>query len=232
MDHEDVDHAPMVADSANVSDEAIIGARSRIWDLVQVREGARIGDDCIVGRGAYIDAGVPIGDRCKIQNYALIYEPASLATGVFIGPAAVLTNDTYPRAIGPDGRLKSAADWTPVGVTVAEGASVGARAVCVAPVRIGRWAMVAAGAVVTADVTDFALVVGTPARRIGWVGRTGHRLRADADGWICPDTGQRFREHEGTLYEETAYEETSHEGTGRDNPPAGHGRRAAPGTQP
>lgn len=202
--HESVDASPsaMIAAGAEVHGTAVLGAGTKIWSLAQVREHATLGTECIVGRGAYIDAGVPIGDRCKIQNYALIYEPASLGDGVFVGPAAVFTNDTHPRAVEPDGRLKSADDWTAVGVTVADGASIGARAVCIAPIRIGRWAMVAAGAVVTGDVADFALVAGVPARRIGWVGRTGSRLIPAPDGWVCPDTGRRYREHGPTLEEE------------------------------
>lgn len=117
--------------------------------------------------------GVRIGDNVKLQNYALVYEPAELGDGVFVGPAVVLTNDRNPRSVGPEGRQKRGGDWEAVGVTVAEGASLGARSVCVAPLRIGRWAMVAAGAVVTHDVPDFGLVVGVPARRVGWVGRSG-----------------------------------------------------------
>ncbi len=109
----------------------------------------------------------------KIQNYALVYEPAVVGDGAFIGPAAVFTNDHFPRSVNPDGSVKSGHDWEPVGVTVLEGASIGARSVCVAPVTIGRWALVAAGATVIRDVPDFALVVGSPARRIGWVGRAG-----------------------------------------------------------
>jgi UDP-2-acetamido-3-amino-2,3-dideoxy-glucuronate N-acetyltransferase len=107
----------------------------------------------------------------------------------------VLTNDTFPRAVNPDGTLKSAHDWEPVGVVVREGASVGARAVCVAPVVVGRWATVAAGAVVTRDVPDFALVAGVPARRIGWVGRAGMRLTDEGEGrWSCPASGETYRE--------------------------------------
>ena len=93
-----------------------------------MREDAVLGENCIVGRGAYIGTGVVMGDNCKVQNYALVYEPAHLGDGVFIGPAVVLTNDTYPRAINPDGTLKSAHDWEPVGVTIERGASIGARA--------------------------------------------------------------------------------------------------------
>lgn len=186
--------------SAEIADTARIGEGSSVWHLAQVRESAVIGRNCVIGRGAYIGTGVHMGDNCKVQNYALVYEPARLGHGVFIGPAVVLTNDTYPRAVTPQGELKSASDWHPVGVTIGHGASVGARAVCVAPVTIGSWALVAAGAVVTGDVPAYALVVGVPAHQIGWVGRAGIRLREDSPGsWTCPTTGERFRENAGAL---------------------------------
>jgi acetyltransferase-like isoleucine patch superfamily enzyme len=191
--------APSIQPSADVSPAADIGARTRVWHLAQVREGAEIGADCIIGRGAYIGPGVVLGDACKIQNHALVYEPARLGDGVFIGPAVVLTNDEFPRAVNPDGTLKSADDWHAVGVVIERGASIGARAVCIAPVTIGEWALVAAGAVVTKDVPPHALVVGVPARRIGWVGRAGKPLTADGDDWVCPVSGERYRESEGTL---------------------------------
>jgi acetyltransferase-like isoleucine patch superfamily enzyme len=186
---------PYVADSADVHPSAHVGDASKVWHLAQVREDVVLGRDCIIGRGAYIGTGVVLGAACKVQNYALVYEPARLGAGVFIGPAVVLTNDTYPRAVAPDGTLKSSADWEAVGVTIDDGASIGARAVCVAPVRIGRWAMVAAGSVVTRDVPDHALVAGVPARQIGWVGRAGRRLEETEPGlWTCPDTSERYRQ--------------------------------------
>lgn len=186
--------------SADVSPSAAIGTGTTVWHLAQVREDARLGVDCVVGRGAYIGSGVRIGDRCKIQNHALVYEPAELADGVFVGPAVVFTNDRHPRAITADGRLKSADDWEPVGVTVGQGASIGARAVCVAPVRVGAWAMVAAGSVVTIDVPDHALVVGVPARQIGWVGRTGHRLeQVDDTHWRSADGAEHYELVDGAL---------------------------------
>ncbi|ALO66311.1 acetylglucosamine-1-phosphate uridylyltransferase [Arthrobacter alpinus] len=190
-----------IAASADVSEQAILGEGTKIWHLAQVRENAVLGENCIVGRGAYVGTGVKIGDNTKIQNYALVYEPAVLGKGVFIGPAVVLTNDTYPRSISPDGSLKSAHDWTPVGVTVEEGASIGARAVCVAPVTIGRWATIAAGAVVAKDVPAFALMVGVPARRLGWVGKAGFPLKAEGGFWVCPETGAKYVEDGNTLKE-------------------------------
>jgi UDP-2-acetamido-3-amino-2,3-dideoxy-glucuronate N-acetyltransferase len=191
-----------VAPGADVDARAALRPGTRIWHLAQVREGASVGRDCVIGRGAYVGPGVRLGDNVKIQNYGLVYEPAVLGDGVFIGPAAVLTNDAYPRAVTPEGRLKTGDDWTAVGVVVDEGTSIGARAVCVAPVTIGRWALVAAGAVVTKDVPDFALVVGVPARRIGWVGRAGVPLVAKGDGrYVCPATGAEYREVDGRLAE-------------------------------
>ncbi|WP_309128013.1 DapH/DapD/GlmU-related protein [Microbacterium sp.] len=195
-----------IVESADVSADASIGDGSSIWHLAQVREGVRMGENCIVGRGAYIGTGVEMGDNCKVQNYALVYEPAKLADGVFIGPAVVLTNDTYPRAINADGTLKSAHDWEAVGVTVERGAAIGARATCVAPVTIGAWATVAAGAVVVKDVPAYALVAGVPARRIGWVGESGMPLAAgeDENTWVCPASGDRYFETDGILTKEAA----------------------------
>jgi acetyltransferase-like isoleucine patch superfamily enzyme len=186
--------------SADVAQDAQLGDGTTVWHLAQVREGAVLGANCIVGRGAYVGTGVRMGDNCKLQNYALVYEPAVLEDGVFVGPAAVLTNDLYPRSITPDGALKRGDDWHAVGVTVRTGASVGARAVCVAPVTIGRWALVAAGSVVVADVPDYALVAGVPARRIRWVGRAGVPLESSGDqAWRCPQTGETYTEHDGVL---------------------------------
>jgi acetyltransferase-like isoleucine patch superfamily enzyme len=194
------DTSPVVAPTADVDDRATIGAGTRVWHLAQVREGAVVGEDCITGRGAYIGPGVVVGNRCKIQNHALVYEPAVLEDGAFVGPAVVFTNDYYPRAVNPDGTLKSADDWHAVGVTVRTGASIGARSVCVAPVTIGRWALVAAGSVVTKDVPDFALVAGVPARRIRWVGRAGAPLDEQGDEtWICPVTDELYVEVDGVL---------------------------------
>lgn len=192
-----------IAESADVAETADLGEGTAVWHLAQVREGAMLGQNCIVGRGAYVGSGVIMGDNCKLQNYALVYEPARLGHGVFVGPAVCFTNDLYPRSVSPDGTLKRGDDWEAVGVTCLDGASIGARAVCVAPVTIGRWALVAAGSVVIEDVPDFALVAGVPARRIRWVGRAGVPLDDAGDGfWLCPQTGERYVENNGILEED------------------------------
>ncbi len=190
-----------IAPTADVSNEATIGADTMIWHLAQVREQAQIGNNCIIGRGAYIDHAVEVGANSKIQNYALVYAPAKLGVGVFIGPAAVLTNDMFPRAATPELDLKGTDDWDPQGTTVGDGAAIGARAVIVPGITIGRWAMVAAGAVVTRDVPDFALMVGVPAKRVGWVGKSGKKCVEIEDGFLDPDTRERYEEIDGLLKE-------------------------------
>jgi UDP-2-acetamido-3-amino-2,3-dideoxy-glucuronate N-acetyltransferase len=190
--------------SADVDETASIGDGSSVWHLAQVRDDAVLGKNCIIGRGAYVGSGVHIGDNCKLQNYALVYEPAHLEDGVFIGPAAVLTNDPYPRSTGTDGDIKGAEDWQAVGVTVRRGASIGARSVVLGGVTVGSWALIGAGSVVTKDVRSYALVVGNPARQVGWVSRGGFRLEELTPGtWSCPNTNATYALIDGNLQENT-----------------------------
>lgn len=179
--------------SADVSPQARIGKGTRVWNRAQVREGAVLGEQCNVGKDVYIDFDVQIGNRCKIQNSALIYHGAILEDGVFVGPQACLTNDRYPRAINPDGSLKGADDWKVGRTVVRYGASIGAGAIIVTGVEIGRFAMVGAGAVVTHDVPAHGLVVGAPARLVGYVCACGARLEVDDQGrGRCPHCGREI----------------------------------------
>jgi acetyltransferase-like isoleucine patch superfamily enzyme len=159
-----------------VSDRAVLGERTSVWNHAQIRENARLGRGCIVAKDVYVDFDVVIGDFAKIQNGALLYHGVTLGNGVFVGPGAIFTNDRRPRAINADGTLKSAADWTVSKTVIEDGAAIGAGAVVVAGVHVGKWAMVGAGAVVTRDVPAHGLVAGNPARRIGWVCACGERL--------------------------------------------------------
>lgn len=192
----------MIADDARVEPGALIGDGTYVWHLAHVRDSAVVGKNCVIGGGVFIDAGVTIGDNCKIQNTAQIFTPATIGAGVFVGPGAIVTNDRNPRAVNPDLSRKSVDDWTADPVTINDGASVGAGAILVAGISIGRWAMVAAGAVVTRDVLDHELVAGVPARRIGWVGKDGQPLGKDGEHWVGP--GQdRYTETPSGLVEAT-----------------------------
>ncbi len=162
--------------TAEVSPKARLGDGVSIWNQSQVREGAMIGCNCILSKDVYIDAGVQIGDNVKIQNGVSVYHGVTLEDGVFCGPHCVFTNDQHPRAIKPDGTLKGSQDWTLSQTLVKTGASIGAGAVIVCGVTIGRWAMVGAGAVVTHNVPDHGLVYGNPARLHGFVCPCGETL--------------------------------------------------------
>lgn len=179
----------LIHPTADVSPEATVGSGTRIWNDAQVRAGARIGSGCNIGKGVYIDREVQVGDRVKIQNRASLYRGVMVEDGVFIGPHVAFTNDRYPRAVFPDGRVRGDGDWQPVATLVRAGASIGAQAVIVCGVTIGAWAMVGAGAVVTRDVPDHTLVVGNPARVIGRVCFCGRP--APDDGAGCPACGWR-----------------------------------------
>jgi len=160
--------------SAEVSDKALIGEGTRIWNWVQVRENVRIGKNCVISKSVYIDSGVTIGDNVKIQNNVSVYDGVSIEDGVFIGPHVCFTNDKLPRAINPDGSLKSASDWDLSKTIVRTGASIGANSTIVTGIVIGRFAMVGAGSVVTKNVDDFTLVYGNPAKAYGKVDESGN----------------------------------------------------------
>jgi UDP-2-acetamido-3-amino-2,3-dideoxy-glucuronate N-acetyltransferase len=187
--------------TADVAATAEIGPGTSIWNQAQVREGARIGSGCVIGKNVYVDVGVTVGDRVKVQNNSSLYHGLTVEDGVFIGPHVCFTNDRLPRAINPDGSVKTDADWEVSPILVRHGASLGANATILAGTTIGRWALVGSGSVVTHDVADQEMVVGNPARRIGAVCRCGQPLRDAADGTPfsggCPRCGEAFPPEDG-----------------------------------
>lgn len=183
-----------VHESSYVDDGAEIGAGTKIWHFSHILSGARIGKQCSFGQNVSVSGGVIIGDNVKVQNNVSIYEGTILEDDVFLGPSCVLTNVTNPRS---QILRKSLYERT----LLRRGCSIGANATIVCGITIGRYAFVAAGAVVARDVPDYALMVGVPARQVGWMSRHGHRLAAaDAEGLCrCPESGYRYQECSGTL---------------------------------
>lgn len=167
--------------SAEVSPQATLGEGTRVWHSVQIRERARLGTNCIVSKNVYIDFDVQIGNNVKIQNNCSLYHGLEVEDGVFIGPHVVFTNDKIPRAINPDGSLKGASDWEVGRTRICQGAAIGAGTVIVTGITVGRWALIGAGAVVTADVPAYGIVLGTPARLVGYISAGGKRCATQAE---------------------------------------------------
>lgn len=167
--------------TAEVSEKAKIGEGTKIWNLAQVREGAVIGKNCIISKNVYIDTGVVIGNHVKVQNNVNVYHGVTVEDDVFLGPSMTFTNDMYPRAFNED--------WEITETVVKKGASLGANVTVVCGVTISEYAMAGSGSVITKDVPSHALVVGNPARQIGWVCRCGHKLDG---GQVCPSCGEKY----------------------------------------
>ena len=180
-----IDPTASVDRSADVDADVEVGPGTAIRQGARVRTGARIGAECVIGAGVLVEGGVTIGDRVQVHDNALLYRGVSVEDGAFIGPGAILTNDRFPRAITTTGDLVRPDDGQLLPITLRYGSTIGAGAVVVAGVDIGRFATVGAGAVVARDVPAHALVGGTPAKRIGWVCACGRRL-SKADGSPAP----------------------------------------------
>ena len=181
--------AAVVHPSAIVDAGAQLGEGTRVWHFAHVCGGARIGDGCSLGQGVYVGNDVRIGHNVKVQNNVSVFDAVTLEDDVFCGPSMVFTNVHNPRSA-----VTRKSEYRPT--RVKQGATLGANCTVVCGTTIGRHAFVGAGAVVSRSVPDFALVVGVPARRIGWVSRHGERLvfKADANGEeaVCPATGERY----------------------------------------
>jgi len=176
--------------SSIVDDGAVIGGGTRVWHFCHVLAGTAIGENCSIGQNCMIGPKVRVGSGCKIQNNVSLYEGVELEDDVFCGPSCVFTNVLNPRA-----HVSRKAEFAMT--RVGRGATIGANATIVCGHPIGAYAFIGAGAVVTKQVPPFALLVGNPARRIGWVSRSGDRLGPDL---VCPRTGERYRlDGEGRL---------------------------------
>lgn len=173
-----------IHESAYVDPPCRIGRGSKLWHFVHVLRDCDIGENCVLGQNVMVGPGVRIGANCKIQNNVSLYAGVELEDGVFCGPSCVFTNVTTPRA-----ELERKSEFRPT--LVKRGASIGANATIVCGHTLGAYCLIAAGAVVTKDVPDFALMAGVPARRIGWVSRAGRRLGPDL---TCPETGETYKE--------------------------------------
>jgi acetyltransferase-like isoleucine patch superfamily enzyme len=177
--------APRIHPSAVVDERATLGDGTQVWLWCQIRPGVKIGRNCIFGKGVYVDSDVTIGDNVKVQNHVSIFHGVTIEDGVFVGPHVCFTNDLQPRAVNPDGSPKAATDWVVTPTLVKAGAALGANSTIVCGREIGRWAMVAAGSVVTRDVPDHALVRGNPARVVGWVCACGRKVAFEGDRAPC-----------------------------------------------
>jgi UDP-2-acetamido-3-amino-2,3-dideoxy-glucuronate N-acetyltransferase len=174
-----------VHESSFVDEEVEIGKGSKIWHFCHIQRGARIGENCSLGQNVNVSNNVRIGNDCKIQNNVSLYEGVELEDYVFCGPSCVFTNDITPRAKYP----KGSAGYKRT--LIREGASIGANATIVCGHTVGRWALIGAGAVVTTDVRDHALMLGIPAKQHGWVCECGERLH---DNLTCKSCGREYEE--------------------------------------
>jgi UDP-2-acetamido-3-amino-2,3-dideoxy-glucuronate N-acetyltransferase len=184
------DNGYSVHETAIVDEGARIGAKTRIWHWVHVCGGAVIGEGCSLGQNVFVGNKVTIGNNVRIQNNVSIYDEVTLEDDVFCGPSMVFTNVINPRSHVPR-KDEFSKTW------VKRGATIGANATIVCGNTIGRYAMVGAGAVVTKDVPDYALVIGTPARAMGWICQCGERLHVVGDSASCVACGHRYRIRDG-----------------------------------
>ena len=176
-----------------VDEQVYIGEGTRIWHFCHIQSGAVIGENCSLGQNVNVSNNVRMENGCKLQNNVSLYEGVELEDYVFCGPSSVFTNDLTPRAKYPKGRAGYKK------TRIREGASVGANTTVVCGHTVGRWALIGAGAVVTSDVPDHALMLGVPARRAGWACECGAILPEDL---VCPVCGRKYREGENGLTEE------------------------------
>ncbi|MCB9231427.1 MAG: N-acetyltransferase [Bacteroidia bacterium] len=176
-----------VHESAYVDEPCEIGKGTKIWHFCHVMKNSRLGEDCVLGQNVLVSSNVTLGNNVRVQNNVSIYTGVTCEDDVFLGPSMVFTNVINPRsAVQRKNEFKE--------TIVEKGASVGANATIICGNRIGKYAFIGAGAVVTKDVRPYALIVGNPGRQLGWISEYGHRLKFDDEGYAkCPESGQKYR---------------------------------------
>lgn len=183
-------------ETAVIDPDCTVGEGCRIWHFSHIMTGAVLGRNCNIGQNVVISPGVVLGDNVKVQNNVSVYTGVTCGDDVFLGPSCVFTNVVNPRsAVNRRGQYAS--------TRVGKGATIGANATVVCGHDIGKYAFIGAGAVVTRDIPDYALVVGNPARQTGWMSEAGYKLRFGADGTaVCPGTGEKYRLEGGRVTKE------------------------------
>lgn len=177
--------------TAEIEDGAKIGSGVSVWQNCQVKTGAEIGNDCIIGHNCFISGKSKIGRGVKIQGNTDVWDFVTLEDYVFVGPSVVFTNDLTPRAKYPKSKFSEYGEWKPT--VIKEGATLGANSTIVCNITIGRWAFVGAGAVVNKDVNDYALVVGVPAKQVGWVCECGNKLELNEEASQCKVCNRKYK---------------------------------------
>lgn len=185
-----------IHESSYIDDDVEIGEETKIWHFCHIQSGARIGSRCSLGQNVNVSNRVRVGDGCKLQNNVSLYEGVELENNVFCGPSCVFTNDLTPRAQYPKGNAAYKK------TLIKEGASIGANATIVCGHTIGRWALIGAGAVVAADVPDYALMLGVPAKQAGWVCECGLSLHFEGKRTICVKCGRVYEQNSENRIEE------------------------------
>ena len=195
-----MDNNYFVHSSSEIDEGALIGDNTKIWHFSHVSSGAKIGKNCSVGQNVFIGNKVKVGDNCKIQNNISIYDNVFLEEGVFCGPSVVFTNVYNPRSL-----IERKNEYRDT--TIKRGATLGANSTIVCGVTIGKFAFIGAGAVVNKDVKPFSLMVGVPAKQIGWMSEFGEQIELPLRGngeYICPHTNHVYKLIKDNLYKESS----------------------------
>lgn len=185
--------------TVEIEEGTVIGQGTKIWNNCQIKKGAIIGENCTIGHNCLINEKAIVGNGCKLQSNIDIWGGVTLQDNVFVGPSVVFTNDLNPRAKYPKSQYPEYGKWVPT--LIKEGATLGANATIVCGAVVGKWAMVGAGAVVKKDVLDYSIVVGNPAKQIGWICECGNKLEFIEERSVCKICKRIYQTKEDKVWE-------------------------------